>query len=313
MRRLALITLMLACAGVAFAQKPVHVVLVPVFDHITPPPTTARGAYGRIDCTGVERGGKCSAEKIFKSVDDTLTAASNLLNAQIDKNAPPPGMSKDMAAKMNDKDFQKKMKNMSDEEKMKMAMEMSKNMSMQPQMYTAETPAVQEAVNEASNIAQKTGTEISTIGPRLQAEAKRKETLEKNHAVIDQWSQDEEKKIPQLSTGEMSYPEPKAYKALQLKTIDKHIALVDDELKTLAGEWRKDRGAMKATYAPFETKMAKIHFGVDAKNPASQVQLANTQRGLIETLAKLSARSKTAFEDAAAWYAKKVTIENKTY
>ncbi len=313
MRSLALITLMLACAGPSFAQKPVHVVLVPVFDHIMPPPATAKDAYGRIDCTAFERGGKCSAEKMFKSVDDTLAAATNLLNAQIDKNAPPPGMTKDMAAKMNDKDFQKKMKNMSNEEKMKMAMEMSKNSSMQPQMYTVETPAVQEAVNEASTIVQKAGTEISTLGPRIQAEAKRKEALEKNHAAIDQWSQDEEKKIPQLSTGEMSYPEPKAFKALQLKTIDKHIALVDDELKTIASEWRKDRDAMKATYGPFETKMAKIHFGADAKNPASQVQLANTQRGLIETLAKLSARSQSAFEDAAAWYAKKLTIENKTY
>ena len=313
MRALLISFLMPALVSVAFSQKPVKVVLLPVFDRITPPPPSAKEAYGKCDCGQLESSGHCSADRLFKPIDDTLLAATNLLNAQIDRNAPPPGMPKGMASTMNDPEFQKKLKNMSDDEKMKMAIEMSKSMTTQPQMYVVETPGVQDALNEATAIIQKRGSMISSMGSQLQAEAKRKQALEKNHAAVDEWYQQEEKKVPQLSTGEMSYPEPKAYKALQTKAIDKHLAIVNDELKAIGAEWQKDRDEMKAMYAPFEAKMAKIHFGADAKNSSTQIQLANAQRGMIETLSKLSGRSRAAYEDAAKWYARKVTIENQTY
>jgi len=308
MSRILVAHLVLALACTAYAQKPVRADLVPLFDRIAPPPSSAKEAYGKADCDPLVQG-KCSADKFFRTIDDSLSVITSRMNAQFDKNAPPPGVPKDMADRANDKEFQKKMRNMSKEEKMKIAIEMAKNM--QTPAVVAEKPEVNEAFREAGQLNQTIGMEFQTGQPKVKETLEHQQTVEKSHADIDAWFAAESKKVPQLSTGEMSYPEPKAYRALELKTIDKHIAVVDGELKKISSDWRQGLADAKKKFTPFETKLARIHYGEDARNPSTQTILANAQRLILESLAKMTGRSKSAYVDAATWYAKKVTLEKK--
>ncbi len=111
------------------AQVPVKKDLMQILAKIPPPPASVREAFAKLSCE--ERNGSvnCSAATLFESADVALKDVEDAYKAQGKAgNAPlPPGVSPEMARKAQDPEMKKKMKGMSKEEKMKMAMEMMDN------------------------------------------------------------------------------------------------------------------------------------------------------------------------------------------
>ena len=125
MRRMAPFVLLALLASTLAAQVPVKSNLMLLIDRIPPPPASVKDAYAkttRRKDTGVLR---CSADKVFESVDKETRGVEAAYKTQApDEAAAAPGMSPDLLKKMQDPEMKKQMKKMSKEEKMKMATEM---------------------------------------------------------------------------------------------------------------------------------------------------------------------------------------------
>jgi hypothetical protein len=132
------------------AQVPVKKDLMQILEKVPPPPAHSREASAKL--TFEENSGtfSCSTAKLFESIDvalkdveDAYTAQAKSGNAQL-----PPGVSPDMAKQMQDPEMKKKMKGMTKEEKMKMAMEMMGSAPAGVPVQVADPPLVQAALTE---------------------------------------------------------------------------------------------------------------------------------------------------------------------
>ena len=299
------ITMAVCITGPLSAQKPLKVDFMKYYDQLLVPPSTSKEAHAKADCQGDGSQG-CNADTLYASLKATfeeylkdLTASS--MSGGSDERA-------NLIKQMQDPDFQKKMATMSQEEKMKMAMQISQGMQ-QPTATTAEPPQVITVMQDAGKINEEIGADAGHMNEHSQAEIAHRQKIDKEHAAVDAWQEAETKKLPVVHELTGDYPEPKALHALKLAAIDKHLAIVDRELQLSIVTWKKDIEREKVRYGKFSTDLAAIHYGDDATNDVTRNSIMNAQSRMVNSLQMLLGRSNVLWNDAATWYQKRVSLE----
>ena len=301
-----IITLLLVSAAgttMCWGQMPLKTDLLKYYDKLIPPVLSSKEAYQKAKCPE-GAGNPCTDNAMFDDLRSKLNEHVKELTMQ--SAAGESGMMK----QMQDPDFQKKLASMSQEEKMEFAMQMAQQMK-PPAPTTAEPPAVQAVMREAGKINDEVGKEDMKRQEKAEAEIAYRQKIDTEHKSIDAWQEAEIKKLPVVHDLTMDYPDPKGVHRVKLEAIDKHLAVVDRELKAQSDKWSKDVAADKQRYGKFGSELVGIHYGDDAANDVSRNMLALTQRHMLTDLQILLERSNQLWNDAANWYEKKVEIQNE--
>lgn len=196
---------------------------------------------------------------------------------------------------------------MSKEEKMKMAMDMMKNINM-PQTQL-ESEEVKDAFAKQQELTQYMSTNVQEQMNNYKTMADHDKEVADKHTGIDEWEKAEIAKLPRITSGEMSEPDPKEVKRVNLEAANKHIKISDEELKYISGKWADLKGKYKQHATPFCQSLAKCKFG-DAAQNKSWVNLFGTGQALvINLISELIKESEDASNYGARYYAEKVRIE----
>ena len=312
MKTIAALLAFLAIACASHAQVPVKRDLMQILEKIPPPPANVREAYAKLTCDESSGTLKCSASKYFEGVDAALKDFDDAFKAQPKgMNAPlPPGVSPEMAKKSQDPEMKKKMKGMSKEEKMKMAMEMMGSAPATP-VLEVDPPPVRSALDEWQKVYNGLQTEVQRGMTEQQEELKVGQAETKAHGDIGAWEKAEIDKLPQISSGEMSAPDPAKVKAVQLKAADKHIALVDKRLVQIRQSWSESLKRTKTRFTPFHERLVAADYASASKNFSTLKVLSDAQLIILNDITSLVQHSRAAYEDTGRWLAVRKTIEQQ--
>ena len=290
------------------AQEMIKVDLVALYDQVTPPPVDVKEAVSRCAITWNDNAPTVSADKPYAKLQgtiDTLTAKFGRLLEALNK----PMM--DAAKKLDQKEIEKKMKGMSQAEQIQYAMQLNQQLGVGNTQMVMESSEVNAAVRAQAEMTQRVSTQIQMAGDRFNKRSEPVAAADKKHKDIDEWMTLETSKLPQISGGEMSAPEPKAYKALQLKAMDKHIAVENDLLKSMNAFWYQDRDEAKKLYRNFQDKLIAIHYGDDVKNLQIKKQLITGQSQMLVPAGTLLGDSRERTLRAAQWVVRRQAIERQ--
>jgi hypothetical protein len=312
MRTMTMFVLLAVLASTLPAQVPVKKDLMLLIDQVPPPPASVRDAYTKTTKskeTGVLR---CSAEKVFETVDKEIKSVEEAYKAQgPDAAAAATGMSPDMVKKMQDPEMKKRMKKMSKEEKMKMATEMMNSGAMSPSVVVKDPPPIRAALDEWQKIYNTLQPEFVHAGEVVKEEMRVQAEYEKGHTDISDGEQAEIAKLPRISSGEMSAPDPARVKVVRLKAADLHIALANRRLGVIHSTWNAFREKTKNRYGVFYQKLIAADYALDSRNPSTKKTLADAQMMVVKDLGRLASQSRTAYEESAQWMAHRVEIEQQ--
>jgi hypothetical protein len=220
-------------------------------------------------------------------------------------------MSPDMMKKMQDPEMKKQMKKMSKEEKMKMAMEMMNSGAVGQPVVAMDPPPIRAALDEWQKIYNSLQPEYVNAGTVQNEQMRVQEEYEKRHADIADWEKTEIAKLPQISSGEMSAPDPTQVKVVQLKAADRHIALANRRLEVIRSTWNAFAEKIRSRYGIFYQKLIAADYALDSKNFSTKKTLADAQMMVLKDLDRLIGQSRTAYEESAQWMARRVEIEQQ--
>jgi hypothetical protein len=264
------------------AQVPVKKDIMQMLEKYPAPPADAKEAFAKTATTDDYSGSKCSAEKLFRSIEQEVKAVEAEYTTQAKTGSGMPGLSPENSNKMSDPEMRKKMKSMSKEEKIKMAMEMMK--SSPAGGAEMDPPPVRAALDEWQKIYNNIQNDFQKSVAEQQEETKLNEEYQKSHDEISNWEQDEIGKLPQISSGEMSAPDPAKVKQVKLKAADKHIALADKRLEKIRSAWRASVDRTKSKYTPFYQKLIAANYATDSKNFGSKKVLSDAQMTILQDI-----------------------------
>ena len=280
------------------SQQPVKVNLLEFFDKVPAPPISAKEAYDKCDCNIPDHEGECDPDSLFKPLTDRL----GQIQLEIVTPNTPQG---DLVKKMQDPEFQKKMEKMSDEEKMQLAMQMqASNAAMMGGPMKPESQSVIAAQKELGKMDEATANDLQNLNTNVQAAQKHKQEVDAKHAAVNDWETAELKKVPVIHFGGEAgdEPDPKAVHAVNINALQKHLAIVDEELKHTGKLWTEQREKNKQLFTPYEKAMEKIHYGDDAKNQITKQTLASGQVSMLGAINGLIQDSRAAYTGAIDWY-----------
>jgi hypothetical protein len=314
MRSFTLTLALFLSAGTLVAQIPVKHDVFSILGDIPSPPATAKDAFSHVTVDATASPSSVSAEAYFAGVAGRLKAAEDAYKAQEPavRNAVPPGMNPEMARMAQDPEIKKKMKAMSKEERMKYAMSMM-NSGAAPGVPTLkpEPPEVQAAVSEWHKVAAGIQTEFDR-GVQIQnAMNAEREADQQAHDAIRAWEEKEISKLPQISSGETSAPDPVALKKVRMQAADRHIAIADKRLAAFAQEWKGQREHVRARYAAFYAKLIAADYAASSPNPSTQKILSDGQMMVLKDVATIMQISREACESGASWVAHRRMIEKE--
>jgi hypothetical protein len=300
-----LILLILLFSVTVYAQKPVKIDLVPFFEKVLVPPQLCKDAFNKGICKIDDVTVQCDSKELFDELKTTLEGITKEINSV------PAYTNMDDKSKIADEIKKKggadKIKNMSKEEKMKMAMEMMKNINV-PQTQL-ESEEVKDTFAKESELNQFMSGQVQELMNNYKIKADHDKQVEDKHTGIDDWEKSEIAKLPQISSGEMSAPDPKEVKRVKLEAAGKHIKIADDELKYIAGKWTELKDKYKQQAIPFCQSLAKSKYG-DAAQNKSWVNLFGTGQTLVvNMISDLLTQSANAYNYGARYFAGKVIIE----
>jgi len=309
MRAIATIIVLITMICTLSAQVPIRKDLMQILEKIPPPPATVKDAFAKVIINNKYGELKCSAEKLFNPIEQEVKGVEEEFAAQPKPSAGSiiPGLSSENAKKMGDSE----MKTMSKEEKMKMAMEMMKSMPPDGPVTEIDSPSVQAAFAEWQKIYNDTQNEFQRSVNEQQEEAALIEEYRKSHSEVDSSEAAEIAKLPQVSSGEMSAPDPAKVKEIKLKSADKHIAIADKRLKKTLPQWHTSVDHAKTKYAVFCQTLAAANYAADSKNFSTKKVLADAQITILVTIGRQIKQSRTAWEESASWQARRISIESK--
>jgi hypothetical protein len=295
------------------AQVPVKKDLMQMLDKIPPPPMTVKDAFAKVALKNEYGVSSCRADDLFKSIDKEVKGIEAEFAAQPkpDASSVAPGLSSENSKKLNDPEMKKKMKKMSKEEKIKMAMEMMDSMSPGTSVAEADPPAIRTVLDEWQKIYNDTQNEFQRSAAEQQEEIKMAEQNENSHSKLDSLETAEIAKLPQISSGEMSAPDPLKVKEVKLRSADKHIAIANKRLEQIRSKWRASFDHIKARYTAFYQKLIEANYALDSKNYSTKKILADAQLTILQNIGRQIKQSRTAWEESASWQAKRVSIENQ--
>jgi hypothetical protein len=301
----------IACTSVA--QVPVKKDLMQILEKVPPPPASVRDAYAKLSCGEGSGAVDCSAAKLFESVDGALKDVEDAYKAQATSgNAPlPPGVSPEMARKAQDPEMRKRMKGMSKEEKMKMAMEMMNSGSAGVPVQEVDPPLVRDALAEWMKVTEGIQTEFQRSVEEQQEEVRINTEYAKAHDEIGEWEKLEIEKLPRISSGEMSAPDPAKVKAVQLKAADRHIACADKRLGQIRASWPVSVKRLKTRFGMFHQKLVAADYASASKNFSTLKVLSDGQIIMLKDIASVAQHSRSAYEESGRWLAVRKQIEKQ--
>lgn len=312
MRTTAVFVLLTLLATMLPAQVPVKKDLMRLIDQVPPPPASVKDAYAKTTRSKETGALRCNADKVFESVDKETKSVEDAYKAQgPDAAVAASGMSPDMVKKMQGPEMQKQLKKMSKEEKMKMAMEMMKSGAVSQPAVVMDPPPIRAALDEWQKIYNTLQPEFVNAGTVMKEEMRVQEEYEKGHADISAKEEAEIAKLPQISSGEMSAPDPAQVKVVQLKAADRHIALANRRLGVIDSAWNALAKKTKNRYGVFYQKLVAADYALDSKNFSTKKTLADAQMMVLKDLARLIEQSRAAYEESARWMARRVEIEQQ--
>jgi len=287
------------------AQKPVKTDLIPYFEKVLVPPILCKDAFNKGICNTVDGGVQCDANKLFDELKTTLERITKEINSV------PAFTSQNDQSKIADEIKKQggtdKIKKMSKEEKMKMAMEMMKNIDV-PQTQL-ESEEVKDAFAKESELNQFMSTQVQEQMNNYKTKAGHEKEVEDKHNGINEWENAEISKLPKISSGEMAEPDPKEVKRVKLEAADKHIKIADEELRYISRKWAETKEKYKQHSIPFCQALAKCKYGDEAQNK-SWVNLFGTGQTLVVNLISgLIKESEEAYNYGARYYAIKVSLD----
>jgi hypothetical protein len=302
-----LILFIILFSSVVSAQKPVKTDLIPYFEQVLIPPTLCKDAFDKGKCITTNSEVNCDAQVLFSELREKLDGILKEINS-----APAFTSANDqskVADEIKKNGGADKIKKMTKEEKMKMAMEMMKNMST-PQTQL-ESEDVKDTFAKETELNQFMSAQIQEQMSTYKAKADHDKVLADKYAVIDNWEKTEIAKLPRISSGEMAEPDPKEVKRVKLEAADKRIKIADEELKYISGKWAENKDKFKLHAIPFCQSLAKCKYGDDVNNK-SWVNLFGTGQSLVVNLISgLIKESEAAYNYGAKYYASKVSLEKK--
>jgi hypothetical protein len=150
-----------------------------------------------------------------------------------------------------------KIKKMSKEEKIKMAMDMMKNMST-PQIQL-ESDEVKDTFAKENELNQFASGQLQEQMSNYKAKTDHDKEVTDKHTGITDWEKTEIAKLPRISSVEMGEPDLKEVKKVNLEAADKHIKIADDELKYISWKWLKLRRNMNYVLSPSANHLLKAN------------------------------------------------------
>jgi hypothetical protein len=298
--------------SVLTAQVPVKTDLLKIIDAVPAPPASAKDAFAKLAVTDAEGNITYEAAKVFAATDQQLKSFEDTYTEQAkaamgaNPNGIPAGMP---GAGMTEADA-KMIQSMTKEQKIAMAMAMAGTMNQQVQME----PPLIKAAQEAWMMVYAQTQEEYQRGVALQQEEGALEN-EYNQAQneLDSLQAIEISKLPQLSTGEMSYADPVLLKAVKLKYADKHIALADKRLAEIGKRWQAEVTRIKTRNANFLKKLAACGYAAGAKNFSTKKILSAGQMQVFTAMVYQVELSRHAWQESATWQGRKVMVEQEKY
>jgi hypothetical protein len=292
------------------AQIPVKTDLIRMLGKVPAPPVSVKESYSNTALRG-NGDPSWSADKIFISIEQEIKKFESEFEkgAQGSARAIAPDASSDQAQKMSDPEMKKKMKTMTKEEKMAMAMEMMKSAPAgTPPM---DPPPVRAALDEWQKIYNDTQNEFHRSAAAQKEESELNDRNIKAHQEIDTWERTEIAKLPRISSGEMDAPDPARVTTVKLAASDKHIALADKHLAVIRSRWDASAKYTKERYELFYKKLMNADYAAESKNFSTKKVLADAQMLILKEISRLARLSRDAWEESASWQARRIQIEQE--
>ncbi len=307
MKHLLLFSILVFVSVTALSQQPIKVNLLEYFDKVPVPPVSAKEAYNKCGCTINDEEKGCTPDTLFSSLNEKLT------EFQTEISIPPSSPQAEMMKKMQDPAYREKMENMSEEEKMQMAMQMQAAYAPSTGPAKPEPQKVLAVTQEVGKLNEVHANEAMNMSAAIQVQLKHDQELEQKHKAVDEWEAAEIKKLPIISSpGEGdSGPDPKAVFAVKVTAAKKHLAIVDEELKQLGQQWSQTRAKSVQIYTPFQKGMENIRYGDDAKNLATKKILSGGQSQMISSMVKLAGSSGSAYKMGIKWYSEYMQLQKE--
>jgi hypothetical protein len=294
------------------AQVPVKKDLLLLVGQVPPPPASVRDAYAKTASSQEDLAPRCNADKVFESIDRETGSLEAAFKAQGREAAiATSGMTPDMVKKAQDPELKKRMKKMTKEERMKLAMEMMNSGEVPQPAVMVDSPPIRAALDEWQKVNARFPDEFKSSEPAIQEGMRIQQEYEKGHAEISDRERAEIAALPQISSGEMSAPDPAQLKAVQLRAADRHIAHANLRLGAIRSEWNTRAKATTDRYAAFHEKLVTANYGLDSGNPSTKKILADAQLMILKDIGRLVSQSRAAYEESAQWMARRVEIERQ--
>jgi hypothetical protein len=311
MKHFALAAVLLAIPlSLLTAQVPVKQDLIKMLEAVPAPPASSKDAFAKTAVTDAEGNITCSADKVFTATDRQIKSIEETYaeQAKAAMGASPNGVPAGMpGAGMTEADA-KRIQSMTKEQKIAMAMAMAGTMNQPVQM---EPPAVKAAQEAWQVLYAQTQEEFQRGMAMQQEEGRLMEAYNLSHAELDSLQAIEISKLPQLSTGEMSYPDPVLLKSVKLKFADKHIALADKRLAETGKRWQAEVARIKTRHADFLKKLAACGYAEGAKNFSTKKILSDGQMTVFKAMLTQVELSRHAWVESAGWQGLKKRIEQE--
>lgn len=285
------------------AQAPVKKDLMKILEQQPQPPASSKEAFAKVTVNEENGNMTYSAAKIFAATDQQISAIEAEFAAQ------PKAAPGNVPAGSTSASDRKKMKGMSKEEKMKMAMEMMQTMPGGAQASEMDPPDIRAALDEWQKIYNDTSQEFQRAVVKQQEEAKLAEQYQRAHAEVDSWQTAEVAKLPRISSGETSAPDQVMLKAVNHKAADKHIAVADKRLDQLRVRWQTSVDQTKARYSVFYKKLVAANYAAESKNFSTRKILSDAQMMILTSIKGQIEQSRKAWVEAASWQGRKKQIK----
>ncbi|OHD70108.1 MAG: hypothetical protein A2W19_04770 [Spirochaetes bacterium RBG_16_49_21] len=208
--------------------------------------------------------------------------------------------------KYTDPEMKKRIKTMTDEEKMAMGMQMTREMGLadsgqESQQVTNELAAIAKLNNDLLQYNQE-GLDI----------IKKMDNIEKKHAPKTRDIEEEKNSCPKIDTGKEgqgAHLDPKCVHAKTLQIYNYNIQLEPNRLKEYQGLSAAFRAKVKPLIVQLSKRLAAIKYGDAIKDPKNKVIVNNAQTAALGAVAILFSITSNAQKGAAGLIAEKMEYE----
>lgn len=335
MKRMPSLVAGLVCLpALALAQESVKVNILDLYGQIPAPPSTLQEAHARAVCN--PQGG-CDVSRFYAPTEEKLVPLARQLDLLLAATNPAGGTSGGNMTAEQAQELERRLAAMSEEERIRFAMQMAEQQMRQPAtMPVPEPAAVQAALEEELKLREQIGDQVVAavetgsyenawfLDHEAAAQRKLLAELERKHEEISAWSSAEWAKIatptqrdrcadPEPWTGIRAYCneiEPRE-RRVRAEEMDRRIAAEQEYLRELQGVWRAEINGHRARFTPFQQKLAAIRYGDDVKNGFNKHSLIGMQKLMLYVAFGMAQASERASQRGAEWWQRKLDFDRE--